>query len=381
MFVGVMYGSYGRLAAAQWARGRLAGAHSAYWSVANRVSYTFDLQGPSFAVDSACSSSLTAVHLAVESLRRGECRTAIAGGVNLILHPAHLVALSSLNMLAADGACKVFDERADGYVPGEGIGAVLLKPLADAVADGDDIWGVIKGSAVNSGGRTGGYTVPNPQAQARLIADAVEDCGIDPRTLGYIEAHGTGTALGDPIEIAGLRRAFGERPPRDCAIGSVKASVGHLEGAAGVAGLIKALLQLRHKQLTPCVNLGELNPRIDTDGWSFAMPRELTFWESPVDDEGRRLPRTAGVSSFGAGGANAHVLLQEYVPDPDRPRHTPAREGEEQLFLLSARTEPQLRAQSGRIAEQLAAGAGSTDRRSLPSPARSAAMNTPYASP
>ncbi len=356
VFAGVMYGSYGRLAATGWAHGRLSGAHSAYWSVANRVSYHFDFQGPSFAVDSACSSSLTAVHLAVESLRRGECRMAVAGGVNLILHPAHHVSLSALNMLAGDGACKVFDERADGFVPGEGVGAVLLKPLADAERDGDEILVVIKGSTVNAGGKTGGYTVPNPQAQAALIAEAVRRSGVDPRTIGSLEAHGTGTVLGDPIEIAALIRAFEElgASPEEfrCAVSSVKASIGHLEGAAGIAGLTRALLQLQHGRITRCVNLENVNPKIPFAGSPFYLPRETVAWPAPADGS----PRRAGVSAFGAGGANAHVVLEEY-----RPRTAPATPrlpGGEQLFLLSARTRGQLVRYAERVAELLSTPEG-----------------------
>ncbi|MGW0013577.1 alpha/beta fold hydrolase [Streptomyces tendae] len=356
VFAGVMYGSYGRLAATGWARGKLSGAHSAYWSVANRVSYHFDFQGPSFAVDSACSSSLTAVHLAVESLRRGECRMAVVGGVNLILHPAHHVSLSALNMLAGDGACKVFDERADGFVPGEGVGAVLLKPLADAERDGDEILAVIKGSTVNAGGKTGGYTVPNPQAQAALIAEAVRRSGVDPRTIGSLEAHGTGTALGDPIEIASLTRAFEElgASPDEfrCAVSSVKAAIGHLEGAAGIAGLTRALLQLQHGRITRCVNLENVNPKIPLAGSPFYLPRETVAWPAPADGS----PRRAGVSAFGAGGANAHVVLEEY-----RPRTAPATPrlpGGEQLFLLSARTRGQLVRYAERVAGLLSTPEG-----------------------
>ncbi|MFI9594971.1 SDR family NAD(P)-dependent oxidoreductase [Nonomuraea sp. NPDC052265] len=359
VFVGTMYGSYGRMAAAEgWPDGRYAGAHSAYWSIANRVSYFFDLRGPSLAVDSACSSSLTAVQLACESLRRGECAQAVAGGVNLILHPAHFVALCSLNMLAADGACKVFDEAADGFVPGEGVGAVLLKPLADAEADGDRIYGVIKGAFANAGGKTAGYTVPNPGAQADLVSEAVRRAGLDPRTISYVEAHGTGTALGDPIEIASLTRAFalqgavdGDRVDR--MVGSVKANIGHLEGAAGIAGLTKVLLQFQHGQVAPCANLETPNSKIDFAASPFRPPDRLTDWQRPFLD-GETFPRRAGVSSFGAGGANVHVVLEEYVPTAGTPPE-PADEGE-QVILLSARTRDQLRAMAGGVADVAASG-------------------------
>ncbi|WP_452094298.1 SDR family NAD(P)-dependent oxidoreductase [Dactylosporangium matsuzakiense] len=348
VFVGTMYGSYGQLAAAGWARGELSGAHSAYWSIANRVSYFLDLHGPSFAVDSACSSSLLAVHLACESIRRGECRTAIAGGVNVLLHPAHFVALSSLNMLSADGSSKVFDAAADGFVPGEGVGAVLLKPLRDAIADGDEIWGVLKGGLANAGGKTGGYTVPNPGAQADLVARAVRRAGVDPATIGYVEAHGTGTELGDPIETAGLSRAFDTDEPGGSrrAIGSVKANIGHLEGAAGIAGLTKVLLQLRHGRLAPCAHLETVNPKIGLDPQRWYFPRELTDWPRIAAD----VPRRAGVSSFGAGGANVHLVVEEYMGAPvARPQVI----GQEHVFVLSARTPGQLRTYAARVAQFL----------------------------
>ncbi|MFG1935976.1 SDR family NAD(P)-dependent oxidoreductase [Micromonospora tulbaghiae] len=339
VFVGTMYGSYGRIAAAQgWPEGRYTDGHSAYWSIANRVSYTLDLTGPSFAVDSACSSSLTAVHLACESLRRGECSAAVAGGVNLVLHPAHLIALSSMTMLSADGACKVFDERADGFVPGEGVGAVLLKPLSAALRDGDRIWGVIEGGFVNAGGRTAGYTVPNPTAQADLVVRALAAAGVTPGDVGYLEAHGTGTALGDPIEIAGLGRALGAGLPdgRRIPVGSVKANIGHLEGAAGIAGLTKVLLQLAHGTIAPCANLSAVNSRIDLSG-SFLLPTSAQPWTAP---------RRAGVSSFGAGGANAHLVVREHpAPTP-----APVRPGPH-VVVLSARTPEQLRTLTAAVAD------------------------------
>ncbi|MEU9703552.1 SDR family NAD(P)-dependent oxidoreductase [Streptomyces sp. NPDC047981] len=354
VFVGTMYGSYGQLAATGWAEGRLSGAHSAYWSIANRVSYALDLNGPSFAVDSACSSSLLAVHLACESIRRGECRTAVAGGVNLILHPAHHVSLSSRNMLSADDRCKVFDAGADGFVPGEGVGAVLLKPLRQAVADGDEIWAVLKSGLANAGGKTGGYTVPNPNAQAALIAEAVRRAGVDPGTIGYVEAHGTGTELGDPIEIAGLSRALGAATGDGvmCAVGSVKANIGHLEGAAGIAGLTRVLLQLRHGRIAPVAGLGTVNPKILLDPARFTLPVELSPWPSAGS-----APRRAGVSSFGAGGANVHLVVEEYRDDREQPEPLPG----EQLFVLSARTRDQLLRYAGLVAARLE-GPGAGER-------------------
>ena len=216
VFVGVMHGNYQLFGAATGDQGQLVGANSPYWSIANRVSYFFDFHGPSLAVDTACSSSLAAVHLACESLRRGECRAALAGGVNLLLHPRQYVILSQMKMLSRQGACRPFGAGADGIVPGEGVGAVLLRPLRDARRDGDRILGVIRGSAMNAGGRTGGYTVPNPTAQTNLVSAALEQAGVSPNTITCIEAHGTGTALGDPIEVAALTRALGRRETLLC---------------------------------------------------------------------------------------------------------------------------------------------------------------------
>ncbi|MBM7494186.1 acyl transferase domain-containing protein/enoyl-CoA hydratase/carnithine racemase/pimeloyl-ACP methyl ester carboxylesterase/tryptophanase/acyl carrier protein [Micromonospora luteifusca] len=344
VFAGAMYGGYGELGAMAWVRGSANGAHSAYWSIANRVSYTLDLSGPSLAVDTACSSSLTAVHLACESIRRGECRMALAGGVNLIAHPLHHIALGSRNMLAADGQLKVFDDRADGYVPGEGVGAVLLKGLADAIADGDTIWAVVRGSAVNAGGKTSGYTVPNPHAQGAVVAAALRRAGVRPRDIGYIEAHGSGTELGDPIEIAGLSRAFSllGDAPEGCAVGSVKANIGHLEGAAGIAGLTKVLLQLRHRTLVQTASLHTPNPKIDFGG--IAPVRATGPW--PARPSGA--PRTACVSSFGAGGANTHLVVEEYVAAPTTwsPSH------DEHLVVLSAPDASRLVELAGLLAEQ-----------------------------
>ncbi|WP_437627949.1 SDR family NAD(P)-dependent oxidoreductase [Sorangium sp. So ce1151] len=349
VFVGVMNCNYEWLSAASCARGRMTGAQSAYWSIANRVSFFLNLQGPSLAVDTACSASMTAIHLACESLRRGECEAAVAGGVNLILHPMHYLRLTHMRMLSPDDKCKSFGAGANGFVDGEGVGAVLLKPLVRALADGDRIYGVIKGSAINAGGRTNGYTVPNPNAQADLILAALASTGIDPRTISYIEAHGTGTSLGDPIEIAGLTSAY-RRYTGDkgyCAIGSVKSNIGHLEAAAGIAGLTKVLLQLHNKQLVPSLHSERLNEKISFADSPFHVQRELSPWpEGTSLGAGDPPPRRAGVSSFGAGGANAHVLVEEFV-DP-RPRDE-RREGAPVVIALSARSRDRLEAHAGNL--------------------------------
>ncbi|MDA0704507.1 MAG: SDR family NAD(P)-dependent oxidoreductase, partial [Proteobacteria bacterium] len=233
VYVGVMNAGYEWLSGRASAQSYGGDAHSAYWSVANRVTYCFDFTGPSMAVDTACSSSLTALHLACDALRRGDCETAIAGGVNVIAGPVHFTRLCNLGMVSEGPDCKSFGDEADGFVDGEGVGAVMLKPLSRALADGDFIHGVLRGSAINAGGKTGGYTVPNPRAQAQVVARALDRSGLTARDISYVEAHGTGTALGDPIEIAGLKEAFAgdTRDIGFCAVGSVKSNIGHLESA------------------------------------------------------------------------------------------------------------------------------------------------------
>ncbi|MCB0190965.1 MAG: SDR family NAD(P)-dependent oxidoreductase, partial [Anaerolineae bacterium] len=348
VFVGVMNAGYSQLE-----KSAAISAPVTYWSIANRVSYLFDWYGPSLAVDTACSSSLTAVHLACESLKRGECQVAVAGGVNLIIHPSRYIDLSSIRMLSAGDKVKAFGAGADGFVNGEGVGAILLKPLEQAKADGDQIYGIIKGSAINAGGKTSGYTVPNPNAQAELIASALVMSGVEASTISYVEAHGTGTALGDPIEIRGLNRAWGEHYPNGytCAIGSVKSNIGHLESAAGIAGLTKVLLQMKHRRLVPSLHAETLNAHIDFEATPFRVQRELTDWRRPVlETEGVRTeyPRRAGISSFGAGGANAHLLVEEYRGQESGDRSQESRSGL-QVIVLSARNEERLRVYAGKL--------------------------------
>ncbi|MFF0838308.1 SDR family NAD(P)-dependent oxidoreductase, partial [Streptomyces sp. NPDC003344] len=354
VYVGVMYQEYQLLGAQAQERG----APDALWgsasTVANRVSYFYDFRGPSLAVDTMCSSSLTSIHLACEAIRGGQCDTALAGGVNLTPHPNKYLVLGRRDFLSSDGRCRSFGEGGDGYVPGEGVGAVLLKPLARAVADGDRIHGVIRATAVNHGGRTSGYSVPTPVAQGEVIADALAAAGVDPGALGYLEAHGTGTSLGDPIEVAGLQRAFrraGGAPER-LAIGSVKSNIGHCESAAGIAGVTKVLLQMRHGELVPSLHSAILNPHIDFDRTPLRVQRSLEPWRRQVRDSGgerRPLPRLAGVSSFGGGGSNAHVVIEEY-PQPARPETVP--DGPF-LLVLSARSEAQLVEQARRLYARL----------------------------
>ena len=296
----------------------------------NRMSYFLNLHGPSEPIETACSSSLVAIHRGVNALESGQCAMAIVGGINTLVSPETHISFSKVGMLCEDGRCKTFSAAANGYVRSEGIGMLVLKKLSDAEQEGDHIYGVIRGSAENHGGRASSFTAPNPRAQADLLIAAYRKAGIDPRTVGYIEAHGTGTALGDPIEIEGLKTAFSElsqqtgtrhspheggpMPQAWCGIGSAKSNIGHLELAAGVAGVIKVLLQLQYKKLVKSLHCEQINPYIQLEASPFYIVQENHEWEAPRDHAGNILPRRAGVSSFGAGGANAHVVLEEYVP-------------------------------------------------------------------
>lgn len=318
VFAGITQTGFDLYGPQLWERGEFVLPRTNFGSLANRVSYLFDFNGPSIPVDTHCSSSLVAVHLACEQLANGDCEMALAGGVNLFVHPVGYVDRCARNMLSADGQCKSFGKDGNGYVPGEGVGVILLKRLDKAIADGDQIHAVIKGTSVNHGGKTSGFTVPNPVAQAGVIRHALDIAQIDARAVGYIEAHGTGTPLGDPIEITGLSQAFHQDTDEKqfCRIGSVKSNIGHLEAAAGIAGLMKVVLQMQNKKLVPSLNVAELNPNIDFTNSPFKFQYELENWERPrivIDGKEQEHPLTAGVSSFGAGGTNAHIVLQEYV--------------------------------------------------------------------
>ncbi|NEZ65368.1 SDR family NAD(P)-dependent oxidoreductase [Leptolyngbyaceae cyanobacterium CCMR0082] len=347
VFAGITKTGYD-LHGAEWRQhGKLFYPHTSFGSVANRVSYLLNLHGPSMPIDTMCSSSLVAIHEACERLRQGVCPMAIAGGVNLYLHPTNYVELSALKMLSKGGKCRSFGEGGDGFVPGEGVGVVILKPLAQALQDRDHIHGVIRATAVNHGGKTNGYTVPNPKAQAELIRKTLDLAGIHARTVSYVEAHGTGTALGDPIEVTGLTQAF-YHDTTDvgfCALGSVKSNIGHLEAAAGMAGLTKILLQMKHGKLAPSLHADRLNPNISFENTPFQVQRSLADWPRPqvnVDGTPREYPRIAGLSSFGAGGANAHVILEEYMDETIHPPQADA-DNPPAVFVLSAKNEDRLR--------------------------------------
>jgi acyl transferase domain-containing protein len=273
--------------------------------IPGRLAYWLDLHGPAMVVDTACSSSLVALHLACRSLRAGDCRCAIVGGVNLILSPCTSVAMSQLQMLAGDGRSKTFDSRADGFGRGEGCCVVVLKRMSDALAQGDRILAMLRGTAVNQDGRTNGLTAPNGLAQQRLLRRALDEAGVAPAEVGYFEAHGTGTALGDPIEVEAIAAVIGRVQRKEpCVLGSVKANIGHLEGAAGLAGLVKAVLVLRHEYFPPVAGLETLNPHLTLDETGLTIPREGSAWP-------RRGRRVAAVSSFGWSGTNAHAVVEE----------------------------------------------------------------------
>lgn len=338
VFVGAMYGQYQMYGAEETVKGTPIALNSSFSSIANRVSYTFDFHGPSICIDTMCSSSLTSIHLACESIKNGECDLAIAGGVNLSIHPSKYQLLSQGKFLAEDGRCRTFGEGGTGYVPGEGVGAVLLKPLKKAIADGDHIYGTILGSSINHGGKTNGYTVPNPNAQAEVIRKTLKKANVNPRNVGYVEAHGTGTALGDPIEITGLMKAFREytQDKQFCAIGSVKSNIGHLESAAGIGGLTKVLLQMKYKKLVPSIHSEVLNSNINFGETPFYVQKNFSDWNPTSRQDVNK--RIAAISAFGAGGSNAHIILEEYEEQP-----LIEQEENGNVFILSAKKEDRLK--------------------------------------
>ncbi|WP_180929722.1 SDR family NAD(P)-dependent oxidoreductase [Streptomyces sp. AJS327] len=353
VYVGAMAQDYAVLGAGTALRGDRSLPYAANYQIANRVSYFLDLSGPSLVVDTACSSSGVALHLACEDLRNGRVSAALVGGVNLILHPSRHLQYAQMGMLSPTGRCAAFGAAADGMVMGEGAGAVLLKPLSRALRDGDHVHAVIRGTATNSGGRTSGFTVPNPDAQAALVRDALRSAGVEPDSVTLIEAHGTGTPLGDPIEFRGLGRVFGSRAPgrAPLALGSVKGNIGHLEPAAAIAGLTRVVLQMRRRTLLPSLGAGQLNPALDVEGTPFFVPGDPAPWEADG-------PRRAGVSSFGAGGVNAHVVVEEFTHDRDgEPGPAPEPGGGRELVVLSARTGDRLARVARRLRTWLSDGA------------------------
>ncbi|MBV2155597.1 non-ribosomal peptide synthetase/type I polyketide synthase [Kitasatospora sp. SUK 42] len=322
--------------------------------VSNRISHCFDFRGPSVSIDTACSSSLVAVHLACQSLLRGETELALAGGALLHMAPQYTIAETKGGFLSADGRSRAFDASADGYVRAEGVGVVVLKRLSDALRDGDPVHAVILGSGVNQDGRTNGITVPSADAQVTLIERVCAEAGVAPGSLQYVEAHGTSTPVGDPIEAAALGRVLGvgRRSGDRCYVGSVKTNIGHTEAAAGVAGLIKTVLALKHRRIPPHLNLERPNPAIDLDALPFVIPT------TPVDWPEHQGPARAGVNSFGFGGTNAHVLLEEPpAPAPAAPAPRPTRS----ILPLSARDAAGLPELAAAIRRELAAGTALAD--------------------
>lgn len=314
---------------------------SAHSVASGRLSYIMGFQGPSLSVDTACSSSLVAVHMACQSLKNRECRMALAGGVNAVIIPEITMTLSKAHMMAADGRCKAFDAAANGFVRAEGCGMVVLKRLSDAVADGDNILAVIAGSAVNQDGRSSGLTAPNGPSQEAVIRDALQNANVASESVDYIESHGTGTELGDPIEARALANVFGQRPSDSpLYVGSVKTNLGHMESAAGIGGLIKVVLSLAREKIPSHLHYKNLNPHIDWSQAQLRIPATSVEWK-----RGNR-PRIGGVSSFGFSGTNAHVLLAEApavqttAPEFERPVH---------LLTLSAKNEQALREYAGKL--------------------------------
>ena len=338
VFIGISTGEYWDLQLSSSNRSRIDAYTNLGGSMsiaANRISYIFDLHGPSMAVDTACSSSLVAAHLACGALRTGECDMAVVGGVNAILKPEVTIGFSKAQMLSPDGRCKAFDEQANGYVRGEGAGVVILKPLRRALQDNDRIYAIIKGSAVNQDGRSSGITVPVAEAQQAMLTTAYRNAGIRPCQVHYVEAHGTGTPVGDPIEATALGAVLSEGREKGtvCYIGSVKTNIGHLESAAGIAGLIKAALAINYRQIPANLHFQRPNLKIDFEGLKLAVPTRLMPWPEAPE-------AVAGVNSFGFGGTNAHVVITE----PPLMRQAAQRDvTEAHLVLVSARNQDSLK--------------------------------------
>ncbi len=325
--------------------------------IANRVSHLLDLRGPSVALDAACAASLVAVHQACQMLRAGETSLALAGGVSALIGPGLTRVLDEAGATAPDGRCKTFDASADGYGRGEGAAVVVLKRLADAVRDGDRVLALVRGGAIAQDGRTVGIMSPNGDAQADMFARACESAGVPPASVDFVEAHGTGTPSGDPTEVRALASVYGADRPADapCRIGSVKPNVGHLEGGAGVVGLIKAALALHHEAIPPTAGLKTLTPAVDWANSGLQVPTSVEPW---ARTDGA--PRRAAVCSYGYGGTIAHILLEEapatQAPPTDNANASP------KVVPISARSSARLRTQARALADHLRAGDDELDR-------------------
>lgn len=369
VFVGAMYQLYPSCATDE--SERTATLMTSYHEIANAVSHFFGLRGPSIAVDTMCSSALTAIDLACRDLLRGNCGLAIAGGVNLSIHPRKFIALSQAQIVGSHPGSRSFADG-DGFLPAEGVGAVLLKPLSQAIRDDDTILAVIKSSRTNHGGHSTGFHAPNPIAQIELVEENFRRCGVDPESISYVEAAANGASLGDAVEVRALTEAFGRFTGRKqfCPIGTVKSNIGHPEAASGVAQLAKVILQLRHRRLVPSIGTARLNPNIDFAGTPFYLVTEPRPWERPRDLNGleasetaAEFPRRATISSFGAGGSNAHLIVEEYCPGSTRielPHCLPCADDgapdAREVIVLSARTPAALRASAQRLLDYVRNG-------------------------
>lgn len=355
VYVGSMYSEYQYYGVEEQMRGNMVAYTGTLSSIANRVSYYLNIHGPSLAIDTMCSSSLTAIYLACQEITSGRCDMMIAGGVNLSLHPNKYVMLAQNNFSSSTGRCVSFGEGGDGYVPSEGVGVVILKPLAKAIEDGDHIYGVIKAIEANHGGKTTGYSVPNPNAQRDVILRALESASIHPETINYIEAHGTGTALGDPIEITSLTNAYRKYTDKTgiCTIGSVKSNIGHCEGAAGISALSKVLLQFKHQQIVPSIHSEPLNAYINFEETPFRVSHQLQKWERvTVEENGilKEYPLCAGVQAFGAGGSNVHMIVEEYRKEKNQEFAGPYE------IVISAQTQEQVKQLAKELADWVSKG-------------------------
>ena len=357
VFVGVTSMTYPLLGANQWNSSDRTPIHSTYFSLPNRISYFFNFTGPSLALDTACSSSLAAIHLACRSILNGESEAAIAGGVNLYLHPSRYLGMCQSKMLSTKEQTSMFDADGNGFIPGEGVGAVLMKSLERAIEDGDYVYGIIRGSGISHKGYSSGFFLPDPQSQTGLIEEVMNSSGVHPETIGYVELQALGSDTTDTIEWTGIRRAYEARTSvrQYCAVGSVKPIIGHLEAAAGISQLTKVLLQMKYKAFVPNKVADSINPSIRLEASPFYIPTELTHWPAMTIHDGdsyKELPRRSAISSFGAGGLEAHLIVEEYKSIELPPSAETLIPGE-CIVPLSARSSAQLRRYAERLLQHL----------------------------
>ncbi|WP_440201282.1 SDR family NAD(P)-dependent oxidoreductase [Bacillus thuringiensis] len=324
---------------------------NAHFLIPNRTSYFFDLRGPSEAVDTACSSSGVAIHRAINSLHAGECEMALVGGVNALFSPRSVITFDKAGMLSKEGKCKTFDKNSDGFVRGEGLGTLLLKPLSKAIADNDQIHAVIRGSAVNHSGKSKSFTAPNPNGQIEVMKSALHKSKICPSTINYVEVHGTATTLGDTVELEALKSVFKDVKTKSeftCGLGSVKTNVGHLEAASGMASILKVILAMKNKTLPPSIHFEEANPFINIEESPFYIVKEKKEWDQFIDTNGEKIPRRAGVNIFGAGGVNSHIIIEEYQNEITENNYL---HEEPLIFAFSAKNNESMRMQVAAIAK------------------------------